>query len=173
MIDWEEILDARTDDDLKKAKLWLFNENVRLEREKEEIQQMQNRFMRERAEFREELEMLSMNNAMEKKRLKDESQLFDQKMEILKKGFRMLDEDRKAFEREKEQFEKQRMWAQEQLGSAQNTASRLFESANGSPFAVRKRYRDLVKIFHPDNLCGDDELIQYINDEYEQMMRDE
>ena len=32
--------------------------------------------------------------------------------------------------------------------------------------ALKKRYRDLLKIFHPDNLAGDNEAVQIINEEY-------
>ena len=31
---------------------------------------------------------------------------------------------------------------------------------------MKKRYKDLLKIFHPDNLCGDREVVQIINAEY-------
>ena len=41
----------------------------------------------------------------------------------------------------------------------------LFRGAN-NPLALRKRYRDLIKIFHPDNLFGDGELAGQINKEY-------
>ena len=32
--------------------------------------------------------------------------------------------------------------------------------------SLKKRYKDLLKIFHPDNLCGDREVVQIINAEY-------
>ncbi len=41
----------------------------------------------------------------------------------------------------------------------------LFRGAT-NPLALRKRYKDLMKIFHPDNLSGDGELVQMINREY-------
>ena len=37
--------------------------------------------------------------------------------------------------------------------------------------ALKKRYRDLIKIFHPDNLAGDTNTIQMINEEYNEMKR--
>ena len=36
----------------------------------------------------------------------------------------------------------------------------------------KKRYKELTKIFHPDNLAGDTEVIQRINREYEQLKRE-
>ena len=48
----------------------------------------------------------------------------------------------------------------------------LFRSVS-NPLALRKRYRDLVKIFHPDNLFGDEELAQQINKEFMRRRREE
>ena len=48
---------------------------------------------------------------------------------------------------------------------SENIVATLFRNAN-NPLTLRKRYRDLVKVFHPDNLLGDEELMQMINKEY-------
>ncbi len=37
---------------------------------------------------------------------------------------------------------------------------------------LKKRYKDLTKIFHPDNVAGDTEVIQRINREYERLKRE-
>ena len=42
----------------------------------------------------------------------------------------------------------------------------LFRNVN-NPLALRKRYRELVKIFHPDNMFGDEEMMQLINKEFQ------
>ncbi|MBR5359817.1 MAG: J domain-containing protein, partial [Lachnospiraceae bacterium] len=47
-------------------------------------------------------------------------------------------------------------------------ASQFFIGVNSS-LAVRKRYKDLLKIFHPDNLCGDESIVKAINEEYEKL----
>ena len=38
-----------------------------------------------------------------------------------------------------------------------------------NPLALKKRYKDLIKIFHPDNVAGDKDIIQRINKEYESL----
>lgn len=38
-----------------------------------------------------------------------------------------------------------------------------------NPLSLKKRYKDLIKIFHPDNIAGDKEIIQRINKEYEML----
>ena len=40
-----------------------------------------------------------------------------------------------------------------------------------SSLGLKKRYKDLIKIFHPDNLFGDHETILKINKEYEMMKK--
>ena len=48
----------------------------------------------------------------------------------------------------------------------------LFKGVS-NPITLRKRYKELLKIFHPDNLCGDEEMVQLINREYERRKRAE
>ena len=153
MIDWEEIIKADNMDELKSAKLWLFQENMRLENERNEFIQSRDKFLRERVKLRDELDDLNRRTVMERKRLKEENLFFEKKMMILQDGFRKLEEDRRNFDREKlvlrEQYARNREADKEiTLGEV---AEVLFRSVS-NPLALRKRYRDLVKIFHPDNL---------------------
>ena len=39
MIDWEEIIRTESTEELKEAKLWLFQENMRLQQERTELEQ--------------------------------------------------------------------------------------------------------------------------------------
>lgn len=167
MIDWEEIIKAENMDELKEAKLWLFQENMRLENERNEFIQSRDKFFKERVKLRDELDDLNRRTVLERKRLKEENLFFEKKMMILQDGFRKLEEDRRSFEKEK-----RAMWAEitrlqemNMESSANDTAEVLFRSVN-NPLALRKRYRDLVKIFHPDNMFGDEELVQQINKEF-------
>ena len=175
MIDWEEILRAEDEDELKKAKLWLFKENMRLENERNEFEQYRDKFLSERNRLREEIAALNKRTVMERKRLKDESLFFEKKMDILKDGFRQLDEDRKKLEQEKKRFYAERAADVEERSVkfvGGNVAEVLFRNAN-NPLALKKRYRDLVKIFHPDNLFGDEELAQQINKEFMRRRRED
>lgn len=167
MIDWEEILKSEDMDELKRAKLWLFQENMRLENEREEFNRYKEEFLNERTKLREEISALNKRTVMERKRLKEENLFFEKKMEILKAGFRQLEDDRKNFETEKRRFLAERAAVEDKtvrLGGS-NVAEVLFRNAT-NPLALKKRYRDLVKIFHPDNLFGDEELAQQINKEF-------
>lgn len=171
MIDWEEIIQTESADELKKVKLWLFQENIRLENERRELEQAQDKFLKERVKFRDEMDSLNRRTVMERKRLKEENLFFDKKMAILQAGFQQLEADRKSLEREKNRFWKEKVEKQYALPES-DIVETLFRSAN-NPLALRKRYRDLVKIFHPDNVFGDEELVQLINKEFLRRRREE
>lgn len=167
MIDWDEVAEADCADELKEAKLWLFQENIRLENERRELAASQEKFLKERVQFRKELDELNRRTVLERKRLKEESLFFEKKLSILQNGFRQLDMDRQAFEGQKNLADRtKRLAMEEEAGRiSQSTVQRLFTGIS-NPLALRKRYRDLVKIFHPDNPFGEEELIQMINREY-------
>ncbi len=168
MIDWEEKISGAEDmDSLKEVKIWLFQENIRLENAKKELDESREQFEKEQSRARRELEEMNRRAAMEQKRLKEENLFFEKKLAILQDGFRQLDEDRRTLERKRRALEERNSRYQEDYGTplAEETVKVMFRGAN-NPLALRKRYRDLVKIFHPDNLFGDEELAQSINREY-------
>ncbi len=168
MIDWDEVNRAESIDELKSVKLWLFQENIRLENERKELALSREKFVNERVQLRQELDELNRKTLMERKRLKEETIFFEKKMAILQDGFKHLDEDRQSLERQKKEFAAKQLSVSRQTsyGPASEEAVKiLFRGATNS-LALRKRYRDLVKIFHPDNLFGDEELVQMINQEY-------
>ena len=175
MIDWEEIIKAESADELKEAKLWLFHENVRLEKERKELLQAQDKFFKEQGRMRNELDALNRHTIMERKRLREENLFFEQKMAILQDGFRKLEEDRRRLDKEKRSMVEEKVKlqkGQEDKLSETNVAEILFRNA-GNPLALKKRYRDLIKIFHPDNLFGDAELAGVINKEFVRRKRDD
>ena len=104
MIDWDEVNRAENVDELKNVKLWLFQENVRLENERRELALSQEKFVSERVRLREELDELNRKTLLERKRLKEETIFFEKKMAILQDGFKHLDEDRQSLERQKKRI---------------------------------------------------------------------
>ena len=175
MIDWEEVNRAQDTDELRSAKLWLFQENIRLQNERKEFEATQEKFLNERVRFRREMEELNRRTVMERKRLKEENLFFEKKMAILENGFRQLEEDRRNFDRQKQALEDERTSRQSEEKEeilSEDIARILFRGITNS-LALRKRYKDLLKIFHPDNLFGDEELVQMINREYLRRKREE
>ena len=183
MIELEDINNANTEEELKKLKVFLFQENMRLAQEKrnlederERIIKLQNDFMKDRVILRDELDELNRRTLNERKRLKEENLFFDKKMAILTDGFRNLEEDRRKFEAEKKAFyQKQQSPPKENNSNPYSkdellkTAEILFRNIGSNPLGLRKRYKDLIKIYHPDNLFGDHELCQALNKEYQKI----
>lgn len=176
MIDWEEIINTESTEDLKEAKLWLFKEQMRLEKERQELEDIKDKFLKERASFMNEMNALNRKSVLERKRLKEESLFFDKKMQILQDGFRQLEADRRKLDQERRNFEIER-----EVQSNRNSVDYygdgsivelLFRNAT-NPLALRKRYKDLIKIYHPDNIAGDEELVQMINREFARRRREE
>lgn len=196
MINWEDVLKTEDNEQLRDAKLWLFQENMRLEqeklklaqetdmleRERKTLEDARDKFNNERMCFKTEMNALNHKSVIERKRMKEEKMFFDKKLAILQNGFLQLDIDRKNFEREKNEFyrEKETRSRQSSYSSSDyydysDTASIvgiLFRNAT-NPLSLRKRYKDLMKIFHPDNLAGDEELVQMINKEFSRRKREE
>lgn len=163
-------LDSMSEEELKKLKRFLFEERIRIVQESEKQKELYNKFIKERLSFQEEMKALNRKVLHERKRLKDENSFFDKKMQILQNGFLQLDMDRKKFEREKRQYESQK--TNDSSASSSNTfyykgsTPDFFKGVNNI-LGVKKRYRDLLKIFHPDNLCGDSDTVLEINRQYE------
>jgi len=169
-------IEDTSEKELKALKLWLFSENIRVETEKKKLQEMQNRYLKERVQLQEEMKLLNAKISASQQRLKQDELFFDKKMQILKSGFAQLDLDRQAFEREREQ--ERRRWRQRQ-SEEEDYRRPLSSSDVGVLFAgvknhlaLKKRYKDLLKIFHPDNIAGDKAVVQEINKEYERLKRE-
>lgn len=168
----ENILkEAADEDELNRLKSWLFKENVRIISAAKELEHMQEQFAREKEQFQEEMKTLNRKMAAEKERLKDNTLFFEKKMEILKGGFAELDMDRRRLEKEWARLEAQKEVMQQPVYGSGRDISDLFRGVK-NPLALKKRYKDLIKIFHPDNVAGDKEMIQKINREYESLKQE-
>lgn len=155
-------LDKASEKELQALKIWLFSENIRVQAEQKKLLEMENRLLKERMQFQEEMKILNQKVTASRQRLKQDEQFFEKKMEILKEGFSNLEADRKAFEREKETFLRN---SRETETSAEEKG--IFFAGVRNQLALKKRYKDLLKIYHPDNLAGDKEIMQRIGKEYE------
>lgn len=158
MENFEAKVDNASEEELQSLKTWLFQENIRLAAAFKELEAQQDKMQQEKEQFQQEVRLISQRVSSARKRLKEDEQFFQKKMEILQGGFRQLEEDRKHLERERSR--------QRELPLTDDDVSMLFCGVQ-SRLALKKRYKDLIKIFHPDNVAGDKEVLQQINREYE------
>ena len=165
-------IDDMSEEELNKLKVWLFKENVRVQNEMKELTEFREKLLKERSQFRDEIDMLSHKIVSEKKRLKEDKMFFDKKMDILVNGFKRLEADTAMFEKEKKRFEAEKKYYKKEVAAMNSEhANILFRGING-PLTLKKRYRELLKIFHPDNLSGDMDMVQMINKEYERLKKE-
>ncbi len=165
-----------TAEELLELKKWLFLEQNRIQEEMAEQKRIYDKFIEERRTFNEDMKRLNSSILAERKRLREETMFFDKKLSILQNGFMQLDLDRKRFEREKREYENSRIRQSSgyrSYGGYDDVDMGLFFKGVSNPLALRKRYRDLLKIFHPDNMCGDEGIVKAINDEYERLKKEE
>lgn len=167
----EETLENASKEELNELKSWLFRENVRLITAAKELEEMQEQFAREKGQFQDEVKAINRKISVERDRLKEDTLFFEKKMDILKNGFAQLDMDRRRLEKEWTRMEAQREVMEQPAYGMGRDVSAFFRGVK-NPLALKKRYKDLIKIFHPDNVAGDKEIIQMINIEYENLKRD-
>lgn len=94
------------------------------------------------------------------------------KWKILEEELQKFAKEKQEMEQEREQyfFRKNSRNATDEVHK-EDTCVTLFFTGVGTESALKKRYKDLIKIFHPDNSDGDTETLQIINKEYDELRR--
>ncbi len=119
-------------------------------------------------------EKLEREKKTERDRMSREKDLFDMKWKVLETETQKLADDKKKFEREKAFYSKVLKFNEENDGQSETeqiAGAQIFFIGVGSEKSLRKRYKELLKIYHPDNLDGDTGTIQEINREYDELCK--
>ena len=170
----EEILErlesAREETELKELKLWLFRESIRLRDEKQELEFARKDFLNEREMAREEMRRYEEHLSVRTSQIRNEEELIEKKHEVIKRGFEELDKDRQALNA-REAYLRDK---EAQINSRASLESRevndvLFRGADNI-LLLKKRYKDLMKMFHPDCLGGDTEMVKMLNRTYDRLL---
>lgn len=152
---------------------WCFQEAVELERKKKALDEKQREFEEAQRSFERQKREFRFKQEMEDKRLEQKERLLDMKRRILEEELRKLAGEKEQVEQEKRFYENQRQnnkngWQNGQE-EKQAPAGDFFFKGIENELALKKRYKDLIKIYHPDNLDGDTYTLQEINREYEKL----
>ena len=146
------MFDELSSEDEKKK--WLFKENVRL-------QELSRNLEDERKLIEIQMGMLQRQqskNMLLKKQLESQRDLFEKKWNILERETRQLAIDKDKFEREKLIYkDKVYREARRSMSNAENV--KIFFKGVEDTTSLKKRYKALLKIYHPDNMNGDKELL--------------
>ena len=160
--DIEEIILNGTEDELAELRIWLFKESVRLENQESALSERYERLYKDEMAFKDKMDTAEKKLENATKKLNNDKALFDQRLKILNNGFDQLNSDKKKLESEFIRLEREKAYQREDEFDA---IDMLFRGVN-SPLTLKKRYKDLMKMFHPDNVSGDSYMVQLINEEY-------
>lgn len=168
--------------DIKKAnseelldiKKWYFYENVRLIEEKQRLENVRQELEGEKKRFENEVNSIKRQIELKEHHLKWEKELFDKKWNILQSEVKRLAKDADRIREEKLKLEQEKKEYKRLRNNSRNTHSQVFLGDLTDVFfqgvtskeALKKRYKDLNKIYHPDNMGGDTRIIQEINKSY-------
>ena len=181
----DEINSYQDIEELEALKVQLFKENVRIQAEKTQLEadadELSNerknliserkRLSREKKQLTIELGELKEQVEFERRRLKEDEKLMERKQKVLEKAFDTLNSDKEDLKKEWNRLEIEKKRFQHLFEEKQKEvyATGVFFRGVNNQAALRKRYKDLLKIYHPDNICGDQEILLKINEEYEEL----
>jgi len=154
------------EDELNEKKKWLFKENIRIETEKINIED-ERKVMEIQKGL---LQRQQSKNMLLKKQLENQKNLFDKQWQLLEIETRKLVSDQQKYERDKLKF-KDNAYREARKSMLASDNSKMFFKGVEDTKSLKKRYKELLKIYHPDNMHGDNSLIQTINAEYERLLR--
>nr|WP_297768682.1 hypothetical protein [uncultured Butyrivibrio sp.] len=163
----EEIILNGSEDELSELRLWLFKESVRLENQESALEDRYARLEADEMAFKERMDAAERKLETATKKLNNDKALFDQRLRILNNGFDQLNGDKKKLENEYIRLEREKAIQRENEYDALDLMFRGVDN----PLSLKKRYKDLMKMFHPDNIAGDQEMVQLINEEYAALCR--
>ncbi len=139
-----------------------------LEEERKAIEEERRRLEQEQLAFTRRVEI-------EDRRLEQQQKLFDMKVRILEEELVKLATEKQHVERQKafysrvHEYESQTRY--EVPTEERVVRGEVFFTGVGSKQSLKKRYKDLIKIYHPDNLDGDNGTLQEINREYDALSK--
>ena len=179
--------DSNSPEELEELKVQLFRENVRIKtdkadledlketisKEKKELEDLRIELEQSRKQFDKEVEEINQTIESSRKKLEYDLTFLNKKQTMLESGFKQLDSDRQRLNREKEEFKKIK-YRSDSLRKVPPLEYRqgIFFKGITSEKGLKKRYKDLIKVFHPDNDTGDTYTLQNINREYETLLHD-
>lgn len=104
---------------------------------------------------------------IEDRRLEQQKSLFEMKFQLLEEELIKLAAERAEVERKKAFYERVEEFQARSYGQiTDQQVGELFFRGVASQQSLKKRYKDLIKIYHPDNVDGDNSLVVEINKEY-------
>lgn len=162
----EEQIDEMTDEQAENMRKWLFRENIR-------IMELERNLEDERKLIdiqKGMLEKKQRKNMLLSKQLENQKNLFDQQWQIMEAELRRISAEKDSLKHEREVMRDEAYRAARRTLSYSENVKIFFKGVTDSD-SLKKRYKEITKIYHPDNVNGDEELVKAINQEYELQKR--
>ena len=171
-----ERLESAGEGELGEIKLWLFKESIRLRDERQELEFGRADFLNEQENVREENRRYEEHLATKTRQLRREEELIEQKHGVIKRGFEELDRDRQALNAREASLRAREAELNERIAGSyaldlREAGDVLFRGADNI-LLLKKRYKDLMKMFHPDCLGGDTEMVKMLNRTYDRLLKE-
>lgn len=144
---------------------WLFQDVVEFEKEKEELRQKRQEIEDIKKQLDLDRQSLDRKIAAHKQKMDHEEKLFEMKWKLLETEVANLARERENFDYKTKEFQTSIL---EGMNAEGLKCSLLFRGVDNE-LALKKRYRDLMKIYHPDNIAGDTNAVKEISREYEEL----
>lgn len=151
-------------EELNQYKKWLFAENIRLQALEKDMEE-------ERALIQVQKGILAKQqrkNTIFKAQLENQKALFEKQWAIMENELRRMTIEKEQFEHKKAVY-KDEMYREARKGLLMEENGRVFFKGITDGASLRKRYKELMKIFHPDNANGDSDTLLSITKEYERL----
>lgn len=147
---------------------WLLQNISGSARQRQELEWEWRKLAEERKQLEAEKQEFQKRQQLEEQRREQQNHLFEMKWKILEGELKKLAQEKQQLEIEKEQYG----YCQDESGGPFPASRReMFFSGVDNELGMRKRYKDLLKIYHPDNINGDTAALQKINQEYDQLKK--
>ena len=102
--------------------------------------------------------------------LEQQEKQFELKWELLIRETQKLADDKKQFERRKKFYDQVQANNVDAYSNEDNIVhGEMFFSGVSNQKALKKRYKELIKIYHPDGESGDTATVAEINREYDSL----
>ncbi len=161
-----EMTQQLSEDEIEYKKRWVFEQIIKINEKDKELEDERKLIEIQKGM----LERQKRRNLLLSKQLENQKNLFDQQWQIMENGFHQLALDKERFEREKLVY-RDTVYREARRGMNYSENVKLFFKGVDDTTSLKKRYKELLKIFHPDNTHGDSQLIQAIMSEYETQRR--
>ena len=160
---------VQTDERSAAFRQWQFKEAVELEHKKQEIKEAYRELEEERKEFEKEKQEFQMHKQLDDMRAEQEKKLFEMKWKILESELKKLAAEKEQIARQRDFYRYVSEFQNSTIEQTTVVKGEMFFCGVNNEESLKKRYKDLIKIYHPDNQNGDKRTLQEINTEYEKL----